>query len=100
VAADDVVDDRPGLADHLVAVDDHRGLTQRMDGGQLRRRQMGLGITDIGLELIGQAQLLQQPEDALRPRLVEVVDDDHAFPLPDALMLQCGIARTCEMLLD
>ena len=35
------------------------------------------GVALVPLDLVGNAELLEQPEDALRARVVEVVDGDH-----------------------
>ena len=68
----------PDSASVSVAVGDHRRLAQRMHGAQLRRRQHGLRVALVALDLVGQAQLFQQPEDALRARVVEVMESDHS----------------------
>ena len=54
---------------------------------QLRRRQPGGRVALVALDLVGRAQLLQQPQDALRARIVEVVDDEHG------VLLGWGIAK-------
>src|SRR6266849_4578527 len=54
------------------------GCTAFSSGGARR----GLGVALIMLDLIRQAELLEQPEDALRARIVEVMDDDHASVPP------------------
>jgi hypothetical protein len=86
VPADQIVDDGPGLVDGARAVGDHRALAERVDRGEFRRPEAGLRIALIAPDLVGQAELFQQPQDALRARVVEVMDDDHG-PLP------FGIAR-------
>jgi len=74
---DDVVDDGAGLDDGMVAFGHHRGLAQGMDGGEFRRGQAGGGVPGVELDFVGQAQLFQQPQNALGPGVVEVVDDKH-----------------------
>ena len=51
---------------HIVAVDDDWRLAERVDGLQRGRRQHGLGIALVVDDLVGQAELLQQPQHALR----------------------------------
>ena len=77
MAADDVIDDGAGLMDREFAVGDHRRLAQGVNLTKGVRRQPGLSVTLIGLDPVIDAQFLQEPEDALRARVVEVVDDDH-----------------------
>jgi hypothetical protein len=48
-----------------------------MDLCEFGRRQPGLGVALIALHLIGRAQLLQQPQDALRTGVVEVMKREH-----------------------
>jgi hypothetical protein len=54
----------PAVARELV-VRDHGGLAQRMHRAQLRRREHGLWVALVALDVIVDAELLQQPEDAL-----------------------------------
>jgi hypothetical protein len=77
VTADDVVDDRARFGNHPPIVANHRRLAERMNGFQLRWRQTGLRIALVRLDLVREPQLLQQPEDALGARIVEVMNDDH-----------------------
>jgi hypothetical protein len=79
MTAEDIVDDRAGLRDHppVVAVGDHRGLAERMNGFQFRRRKSGLRVALISFDFIGNVQFLQQPQDTLGPRVIEMMDDDH-----------------------
>jgi hypothetical protein len=81
VPAHDVVDDGARLDDRAIAVDDDRRFAQRMHRGQRRGRQPGLGVALVGLDLVGQAELLEEPQHALRARIVQVVDDDHRHGL-------------------
>ncbi len=55
---------------HQFAVAQHRRFTQRMHGLELGRRQPVAALAGIGFELVGQAHFFQQPEDALRARLL------------------------------
>jgi hypothetical protein len=48
-----------------------------MDGGELRGREPGDSVALVALQLIGDAQLLQEPEDSLGATVVEVMDDEH-----------------------
>ena len=64
--ADDVVDDRPGLDDDPAGIGDDRGLPERVNGLQVGRCEPGLRVAPVVLDVIGDIQLLQQPQDALR----------------------------------
>ena len=77
VTADDVVDDGAGLRDRRIAVGDDGRFAERMDLCELRRRQPGLGVALVALHLIGRTQLLQQPQNALRAGVVEVMKRQH-----------------------
>ena len=70
----------PGLGDRPPLILDHRRLAERMDPAERRRREHGLRVALVADHLIGQAELLEQPEDALRARIFEMVDDDHGRP--------------------
>jgi hypothetical protein len=59
-----------------VELDDRR-LAEGMNGFQLGRRQKGGGIALIRLDLIGLAQLFEQPDNALGAGFVQVVQDYH-----------------------
>src|SRR3954469_21202036 len=50
-----------------------------MDLPERRRRQHRAGIAFVANHLIRQAELLEQPEDALRTRVFQMMDDDHGF---------------------
>jgi hypothetical protein len=77
VAPDQVLDDGAGFGHDGVAVLDHRRFAERVHGAQLRRRQHRLRVALVFLDLVFQAEFLQQPQDALGAGVVQVVDDDH-----------------------
>ena len=79
VAVGEVLDDRAGLGERLVAVAHDGRLAERMHRAQLGRREHGLLVALVGLDLVLEAELLEQPQDALRARVVQMVDDDHGF---------------------
>jgi hypothetical protein len=54
-----------------------------MDRAQVRRRAH-VGLTLIADDLIGNAQLLQQPQHALGAGIVEMMDGEHGIPPGDA----------------
>ena len=76
VAADQVVDDGARFGQREFAVGDHGRFSQRVHGAQRGRRQHGLGVALVAQDLIGQAQLLHEPEYALRAGVVQVVQGD------------------------
>ena len=67
----------PELREQQVAVADHRELAQRMHLDCVRRRKIGDRVACVRNDLVLQSKLFQQPEDALRAGVVEVMDDDH-----------------------
>ena len=71
-----IVHDRASL-DQAMTVDlHHRGAAERVNGAQRGGRAHGLSIAFVAADVIGFAQFLQQPEDALRPAVVQMMDDD------------------------
>src|SRR6185437_9370404 len=78
VAVGEVFDDRAGLGHGQLAVGDHWRLAQRMHAPEFRRRQHGLRVALVALDLVRHAKFFQQPQDALRARIVEVVESDHS----------------------
>src|SRR3546814_20416941 len=53
----------------------------RVDFLQLRRGEVCDRIALVFDDFVGRAQLFEEPEDALRARIIEVVNlDHHAFP--------------------
>src|SRR6185436_11839629 len=79
IAGSQIFNNRSGLGDGQLAVADHRGFAERMHRAQLGRREHGLRVALVALHLVGQAEFFEQPEDALRARIVEVMDGDHGF---------------------
>ena len=80
----------PDSATVDAVVGQHRRLAERMDAGELGRRQHRLGVALVFLQLVGNLELLEQPEDALRARVVEVVDGDHRGVSPATAKRHCG----------
>ncbi|MNT49263.1 hypothetical protein D3C72_1861030 [compost metagenome] len=81
VALDQVLDDGARFGDGVGAVRNHGRLAQRVDGLQRGGRQHGFRVALVALDLVVEAQFLEQPEHALRARIVQMVDDDHGFPV-------------------
>jgi hypothetical protein len=46
-------------------------------GAERLRREHRLGVALVALDLVLDSELLEQPEDALRAGVVEVVDGNH-----------------------
>src|SRR5260221_11860886 len=86
VGRGEILDDRARLGERESAVGDYRRLAERMHRPQLGRREHRLRIALVGLDLVLQAELFEQPEHALRARVVQVVDEDHGFLLFSFLM--------------
>jgi hypothetical protein len=77
VVPNHVVGDRRGLRDDLLTIGDDRRPPERMDRFQFLRRAVCLGVALVELDVVRQPQLLEQPKDALRPRVVQEVHHDH-----------------------
>src|SRR5678810_541401 len=61
-----------------------------MDAGELGPRQHRLGVALVLLQLVRNLELREQAEDALRARVVEVVDGDHRSVSPARPKRHCG----------
>ena len=72
-----VVDNGATLGQNQLAILQHRHLAQRVDAFQGIRCPQGFGITSVLVQFVGNAQQLQQPEDAQGAGLVEGVQGDH-----------------------
>ena len=72
----------PDLGDRPAVVGDHRRLAERMDRAQFRRREHGLRIARVSAHLVGETELFEEPERAMRARMVQVMDDDHGASNP------------------
>src|SRR5258706_14298652 len=70
---------RARLRQREVALGEHRRLAERMHFAQRRGREHGLRIALVALDLIRKLELLEQPQHALRARVVEVMDHDHGL---------------------
>src|SRR5260221_4607195 len=79
MALHQVLDDRARLRQREVALGEHRRLAERMHFAQRRGREHGLRIALVALDLIRKLELLEQPQHALRARVVEVMDYDHGL---------------------
>ncbi len=78
VLGEDVFDDRTRLADHCVAIGDHRRRADGMQSLVFRRREARDRVALVALQLVVDAELLAEPDDALRLRPAEVMDRQHA----------------------
>ena len=79
MALHQVLDDRARLREREVALGKHRRLAERVHFAQRCGREHRLRIALVALDLVGQPELLEQPQHALRARVVEVMDDDHGL---------------------
>ncbi|MNC92553.1 hypothetical protein D3C83_90030 [compost metagenome] len=77
----DVLDDDGGLREHAIAVLDHRRHGGRVEREELVRCE-AVRLAVVPFELVGQAQLLHEPDDALRLRDAKVMNRDHDTMLP------------------
>ena len=80
MVAEDIVDDCARLGHHVAVFLNHRRLTERVDPSQCGRRLPGCRVTPMLLNLIWKPEFFQQPKDALRTGVIEMVDDDHTNP--------------------
>jgi hypothetical protein len=81
VFCNDVFDDGAGFRQHHIAIGDDGRRSDSMQRFIVRRRQHGLGIPRVALQLVGNLQLLAEPDDALGLRLAEMMDGKHGWPL-------------------
>ena len=72
---DQVFDDRPGFDQRMAVMLNHRRLAERVHLPELRRGEHGGLVPLIALDFVRQPELLEQPEDALRAAVLEVMDD-------------------------
>jgi hypothetical protein len=77
IGLDDVFDDRAGLAERELAIGDDRRRAEGCERPVLCRRQPGLRIALIVLQLKPDAELLAKPDDPVGLRNAEMVHDDH-----------------------
>jgi hypothetical protein len=77
VALEHVLDDRAGLGHGQRAVGHDRRLAERMHLPERRRREQRGRVALVALDLVRDCELLEQPEHALRARMVQVVDGQH-----------------------
>src|ERR1019366_5027435 len=96
VATYEVLDDCPRLDEREVPVGDDGRLAERVHGAKLRRREHRLPVALVALHFVLEPELLQEPEDALRAGVIEVVKDDHRFGGPGIPMIRAGGASLCS----
>ncbi len=90
-AGDQKFHDRAGFDQPMAVHLHHRRAAERMDGAQRGGRTHGARIALVAAHLIGFAKLLQQPEDSLRPAILQMMDDDgHVGSLAGA---RCAFAN-------
>lgn len=75
MALTQMLDDRPRFHDDAAIIFEQRRFAERVNGTQFGRREVGDGIALIMADRIRRAELLEQPEDALRTTVVDVVDN-------------------------
>src|SRR5690242_15546603 len=97
VSLDEVLDDRARFGDGQIAVGDDGRLPERMHAQELRRREARLRIARIPLDLVRDTQLLEEPEDAMGARVLEVVEGQHAYAVTAALRCATGGARNASI---
>ena len=66
----------PDSASVTVAVDDDGRLAERMDGAQGGRREHRDGIARVKPDLVGSADFLEQPENPVGTRVLEVMHNN------------------------
>ena len=68
-----------GFGDGVAVVGDDGRFAERMDRAQLLRRAH-VGLALIAHDLVGHAEFFEQPQHALRARIVEMMDGQHGVP--------------------
>jgi len=81
VALDEVLQDRAGLRERVLAVGDHGRLAERMHRLELWGRQHRLAIPLVALHLVLELELLGSQRTRCDRELFKVVDDDHPSDL-------------------
>ncbi len=79
VGGKQVLDDGTRLGDCDVALADHRRLAERVHALERGRGEHRLRIARIALDPVVDFQFLEQPQDALRTGVLEVVHGDHRW---------------------
>jgi len=86
-AIEQVLDDGARLDDGRAVDDEDRRLAERVHALHLRRREQRLLVPLVAHDLVVERELLEQPEEALRPRVVQVVNGDgHGNQIHPGLM--------------
>jgi hypothetical protein len=80
IAFDQIFDDQSGLGERLPLILDDRRFAERVYALHFIRRQHGLLVAFVARDLVGNTQLLQEPEDPLAARIVQMVDTNHLSP--------------------
>src|ERR1700733_13636759 len=76
ISSDKVVDDRAGFGEAQRTILDDRRLSQRVDGPQARGGEHRLRVPLVTNDFVVEPDLFEKPQDALRARIVEVMDFD------------------------
>jgi len=71
-----ILDDRTTFRHLQTIIFDQRRLAQGVDLLEFRRGEVGFGIALIRHDVVISVKFLQQPQDALRTAVVEMVDGD------------------------
>src|SRR4030095_2473596 len=72
---DEKIDDRTGFGNNHALILDHRRFAEGMDLLELRRSEHGLRVPLITADIVGDAKFLEQPKNALRAAVLEMMDD-------------------------
>src|SRR3984957_4098123 len=79
VSTDKIVDDGARLCEAQRVVLYSRRLSQRMDAPQACRGALGLRVPLVADDFVVEPDLFEEPQDALRARVVEMMDLDHGM---------------------
>src|ERR1700733_1126034 len=77
VSTDKIVDDCARFREAQSVVLYNWRLSQRMDAPQARRGALGLRVPLVGDDFVVEPDLFEEPQDALRARVVEMMNLDH-----------------------
>ena len=75
-----VFDDGARFGYHGIVIGHHGRLAQGVDLLERRRCQSAHRVAPVEADVIGNGQLFEQPEDALRARRFKVMDGKHGAP--------------------
>src|ERR1700730_6244390 len=97
VALDQILDDRARFGDSEPVLGNHRRFAERMHRPQRRWRKHGLRVSLVAPNLVTDAEFFQQPQHALRTRVIEVVNRDHRHLSAQRDAILAKVILSCQV---